>query len=144
MLPIPTWALFALWMLVVLNIAPPGLSFDINTIIRFPLSFPRYLTARIFFGLLSASTVIGTLAIVSADIGIAIANPSLAPWSTLVLAAFALANIFFTRMVLFCVVRWLSTRRTREIFTAFFLFSPPAFQSIILNFNPHPHAPHHP
>src|SRR5258705_378521 len=74
MLPLLTWAIFALWMLVVLNIAPPGLSFDINTIIRFPLSFPRYLTARIVFGLLSASTVIGTLAILSADIGIAIAN----------------------------------------------------------------------
>src|SRR6266550_298676 len=98
MLPLLTWAIFALWMLVVLNIAPPGLSFDINTIIRFPLSFPRYLTARIVFGLLSASTVIGTLAILSADIGIAIAKPSLAPWAMLVLAAFTLANIFFTRM----------------------------------------------
>src|ERR1700736_403839 len=75
-LPILTWAIFAVWMLVVLNISPPGLSFDINTIIRFPLSFPRYLTARIFFGLLSASTVMGTLCILSADIGIAIANPS--------------------------------------------------------------------
>src|SRR3981189_763082 len=121
MLPLLTWAIFALWMLVVLNLSPPGLSFDINTIIRFPLSFPRYLTARIVFGLLSASTVIGSLAIISADIGIAIANPSLAPWSTLVLATFALANIFFTRMVLVWVDRWLSIRRAREIFTAFFL-----------------------
>jgi ABC-2 type transport system permease protein len=143
MLPILTWGLFALWMLVVLNISPPGLSFDINTIIRFPLSFPRYLTARIVFGLLSASTVIGTLAIVSADIGIAIANPSLAPWSTLVLAAFALANIFFTRMVLVWVERWLSTRRTREIFTAFFLFASLGFQYINLNFNPGLQGRHH-
>ncbi len=143
MLPLLTWAIFALWMLVVLNIAPPGLSFDINTIIRFPLSFPRYLTARIFFGLLSASTVIGTLAILSADIGIAIANPSLAPWSTLVLATFALANIFFTRMVLVWVERWLSTRRAREIFTAFFLFASLGFQYINLNFNPGLQGRHH-
>ncbi len=143
MLPLLTWAIFALWMLVVLNIAPPGLSFDINTIIRFPLSFPRYLTARIFFGLLSASTVIGTLAILSADIGIAIANPSLAPWSTLVLATFALANIFFTRMVLVWVDRWLSTRRAREIFTAFFLFASLGFQYINLNFNPGLQGRHH-
>src|SRR5258708_3705623 len=143
MLPILTWAIFALWMLVVLNIAPPGLSFDINTIIRFPLSFPRYLAARIVFGLLSASTVIGTLAILSAAIGIAIANPSLAPWSTLVLAAFALANIFFTRMVLVWVERWLSTRRAREIFTAFFLFASLGFQYINLNFNPGLHGRHH-
>jgi ABC-2 type transport system permease protein len=143
MLPILTWAIFALWMLVVLNIAPPGLSFDINTIIRFPLSFPRYLTARIVFGLLSASTVIGTLAIISADIGIAIANPSLAPWSTLVLGTFALANIFFTRMVLVWVERWLSTRRAREIFTAFFLFASLGFQYINLNFNPGLQGRHH-
>jgi ABC-2 type transport system permease protein len=143
MLPILTWALFALWMLVVLNISPPSLSFDINTIIRFPLSFPRYLAARIVFGLLSASTVIGTLAIVSADIGIAIANPSLAPWSTLVLAAFALANIFFTRMLLVWVERWLSTRRAREIFTAFFLFASLGFQYINLNFNPGLQGRHH-
>jgi ABC-2 type transport system permease protein len=143
MLPILTWALFALWMLVVLNIAPPGLSFDINTIIRFPLSFPRYLTARIVFGLLSASTVIGTLAVLSAAIGIAIAKPSLAPWSTLVLATFALANIFFTRMVLVWVERWLSTRRAREIFTAFFLFASLGFQYINLNFNPGLQGRHH-
>ncbi len=133
MLPLLTWAIFALWMLVVLNIAPPGLSFDINTIIRFPLSFPRYLTARIVFGLLSASTVIGTLAILSADIGIAIAK----------LASFALANIFFTRMVLVWVERWLSTRRAREIFTAFFLFASLGFQYINLNFNPGLQGRHH-
>jgi ABC-2 type transport system permease protein len=143
MLPILTWALFGLWMLVVLNISPPGLSFDINTIIRFPLSFPRYLAARIVFGLLSASTVIGTLAILSAAIGIAIAKPSLAPWATLVLAAFALANIFFTRMVLVWVERWLSTRRAREIFTAFFLFASLGFQYINLNFNPGLQSRHH-
>jgi ABC-2 type transport system permease protein len=142
-LPILTWALFAVWMLVVLNIAPPGLTFDINTIIRFPLSFPRYLAARIVFGLLSASTVIGTLAILSAAIGIAVAKPSLAPWATLVLAAFALANIFFTRMALVWVERWLSTRRAREIFTAFFLFASLGFQYINLNFNPGLQSRHH-
>jgi ABC-2 type transport system permease protein len=148
MLPILTWAIFALWMLVVLNISPAGLSFDIDTIIRFPLSFPRYLTARIFFGLLSASTVIGTLSIIAADIGIAVARPSLALWSTLLLATFGLANIFFTRMLLEWVERWLSTRRSREILTAFILFASLGFQYINLNFNPglqgrHRHASNH-
>ncbi len=135
-LPLLTWGIFVLWMLVVLNISQPGLSFDINTIIRFPLSFPRYLTARIFFGLLSASNVIGTLAIISADIGIAIARPSLAPWSTLVLLAFALANIFLVRMLLVWVERWLLTRRSREILTAFILFASLGFQYFNLSFNP--------
>ena len=132
----------------VLNISPPGLSFDINTIIRFPLSFPRYLTARLFFGLLSAANVIGTLALIAADIGIAIARPSMAPWSTVLLATFALANIFMTRMMLVWVERWLSTRRAREVFTAFILFASLGFQYLNLNFNPglqgrHHHAPNH-
>jgi ABC-2 type transport system permease protein len=142
-LPLLTWGIFALWMLVVLNISAPGLSFDINTIIRFPLSFPRYLTARIFFGLLSASNVIGTLSLISADIGIAIARPSLAPWSTLVLLAFALANIFLVRMLLVWVERWLLTRRSREILTAFILFASLGFQYINLNFNPGLQGHHH-
>jgi ABC-2 type transport system permease protein len=143
MLPILTWALFALWLLVLLNLSPPGLSFDINTILRFPLSFPRYLTARIFFGLLSASTVIGTLSVISAAIGISLARPSLALWSTILLAIYAFSNIFFTRMMLVWVERWLSTRRAREILTALILFGSLGFQYINLNFNPGLQGRHH-
>jgi ABC-2 type transport system permease protein len=148
MLAILTWSIFGLWLVVLLNISPPGLSFDINTILRFPLSFPRYLTARIFFGLLSVSTVIGTLCLIAADLGIALARSSLALWSTLVLAIFALANIFFTRMMLVWVERWLSTRRAREILTALILFGSLGFQYININFNPglqsrHHHVPNH-
>jgi ABC-2 type transport system permease protein len=143
MLPLLTWGIFLLWQIVVLNVTPPGLSFDINTIIRFPLSFPRYLTARLFFGLLSASNVIGTLALVAADIGITLARPSLALWSTLLLGTFAIANILFNRMILVWVERWLSTRRAREIFTAFILFASLGFQYINLNFNPGMQGRHH-
>ncbi len=144
MLAFLTWGLFALWLFVLLNISPPGLSFDINTILRFPLSFRRYLTARVFFGLLSAANVIGTLALISAAIGITIARPSLAVWSTILLAIFALSNIFFTRMMLVWVERWLSTRRAREIFTAFILFASLGFQYLNINFNPgFQHGRHH-
>jgi ABC-2 type transport system permease protein len=143
LLPLLTWAIFALWLLVLLNISPPGLSFDINTILRFPISFPRYLAARLVFGLLSAANVIGTLALIAADIGIGIAQPSLILWSTLLLATFALANIFFTRMMLVWVERWLSTRRAREIFTAFILFASLGFQYININFNPGLQNRHH-
>ena len=143
MLALLTWALFGLWLLVLLNISPPGLSFDINAILRFPLSFPRYLAARIFFGLLSASTVIGTLSLVSAAIGIGIAQPSLAVWSTVLLASFALCNIFFTRMMLVWVERWLSTRRAREVLTALILFGSLGFQYLNLNFNPGLRGGHH-
>ncbi len=144
LLPILTWAIFVIWQVVVLNIAAPGLSFDINTIIRFPLSFPRYLTARVFFGLLSASTIIGTLCLIAADIGIGIAKPSLVPWATLLFATYALSNIFFTRMILVWVERWLSTRRARELLTAFILFASLGFQYININYNPgFQHGRHH-
>jgi ABC-2 type transport system permease protein len=136
MLPVLTWAIFALWQLVSINIAPPALSFDINTIIRFPLSFPRYLTARLFFGLLSAANVIGTLAALAADIGLAIARPSLLPWATLLLATFALSNILFTRMIFAWIDRWLSTRRARELLTAFILFASLGFQYLNVTLNP--------
>jgi ABC-2 type transport system permease protein len=144
MLSFLTWGLFALWLLVLLNISPPGLSFDINIILRFPLSFRRYLTARVFFGLLSTANVIGTLAVIGVCIGVAIARPSLALWSTILLAIFALSNIFFTRMMLVWVERWLSTRRAREILTAFILFASLGFQYINVNFNPgFQHGRHH-
>jgi ABC-2 type transport system permease protein len=131
-----TWSIFALWQLVSINISPPTLSFDINTIIRFPISFPRYLTARLFFGLLSASNVIGTLALLSADIGIGIARHSLLPWATLLLALFAVSNIFFTRMIFAWVDRWLSTRRARELLTGFILFASLGLQYLNVTFNP--------
>jgi ABC-2 type transport system permease protein len=150
MLPALTWGIFLLWQLVSINIAAPSLSFDINTIIRFPLSLQRYLAARLFFGLLSAANVIGTLALIAAAIGIAIARPSLALWSALLLATFALANIFFTRMAFAWVDRWLSTRRARELFTAFIIFGSLGFQYLNVTFNPglqngrHPHPSHLP
>jgi ABC-2 type transport system permease protein len=122
MLPVLTWGIFLLWQLVSINIAQPNLSFDINIILRFPLSFPRYLAARLVFGLLGASNVIGTLALVAADVGLGIARPSLLPWSTLLLAVYALTNIVFTRMIFAWIDRWLSTRRAREVLTAFILF----------------------
>ena len=148
MLPALTWAVFVLWQLVSFNISPPALSFDINTILRFPMSFPRYLAARLVFGLLSASNVIGTLALISADVGIGMARLSLLPWATLLLAAFAVANIFFTRMIFAWVDRWLSTRRARELLAAFLLVSSLGFQYLNVTFNPgmqkHHHASHLP
>ncbi len=143
MLPLLTWGIFLLWQLVSINIAQPGLSFDINVILRFPLSFPRYLAARLVFGILSASNVIGTLALLSADIGVGIAKPSLFPWATLLLAIYALTNIIFTRMIFAWIDRWLSTRRAREALTAFIVFASLGFQYLNVTFNPGLQGSHH-
>ena len=142
-LPVLTWSIFALWQLVSINISPPSLSFDINILLRFPVNFPRYLAMRLFFGLLSASNVVGTLALIAADIGIGMARYSLLLWATLLLGAFAAANIFFTRMVFAWVDRWLSTRRARELLTGFILFASLGFQYLNATFNPGLASGHH-
>jgi ABC-2 type transport system permease protein len=143
MLPLLTWGIFILWQLVSINIAQPNLSFDINVILRFPLGFSRYLAARLIFGLLSASNVIGTLGLLAANIGIGIAKPSLLPWSTLLLAIYALTNIIFTRMIFAWIDRWLSTRRAREVLTAFVLFTSLGFQYLNVTLNPGLQGGHH-
>jgi ABC-2 type transport system permease protein len=143
MLPLLTWGIFILWQLVSINIAQPNLSFDINVILRFPLGFSRYLAARLIFGLLSASNVIGTLSLIAADIGIGIAQPSLLPWSTLLLAIYAVTNIIFTRMIFAWIDRWLSTRRAREVLTAFVLFASLGFQYLNVTLNPGLQGSHH-
>ncbi len=148
-LPALTWAIFLLTQLISINISPPALSFNVDILLRFPLSFPRYLAARLFFGLLSASNVVPTLALLAADIGLSIALPGLAVWATVLLSAYAIANILFTRMIFAWIDLWLSTRRARELFTAFIVFASLGFQYLNVTFNPglqnHHHAnPHLP
>jgi ABC-2 type transport system permease protein len=118
------WLIFALQIIVSINISPPGLSFDPESLIRFPLNFSRYLTIRLFLGLLSASTVVGTLAFLGAATGIAIADHGLAPIAYAAALSLAVCNMLFVRMLFAWIDRWLSTRRARELFTILiFVFS---------------------
>ena len=102
------WGIFLLQIIVSINISPPGLSFDPESLIRYPLSFPRYLTIRLFLGLLSASTVVGTFALIAAAAGTTVARPDL--WLSAFGAAVALAlcNMLFIRMLFAWIDRWLS------------------------------------
>ena len=118
------WGIFVIQILVSVNISPPGLSFDPDSLIRYPLAFPRYLTIRLFLGLLSVSTIIGTCALLGAATGITIANPALAVVAFPAAISLALCNMLFVRMVFAWIDRWLSTRRARELFTGLiFAFS---------------------
>ncbi len=130
------WAIFALRVLVSVNLSPPGLSFDPESLIRFPLTFPRYLTVRIFLGLLAASTIIGTLALLGAATGAAVADPSLAPIAFAAALALALADMFFIRMIFAWIDRWLATRRARELFTGLIILGSVGIQYINFTFNP--------
>jgi ABC-2 type transport system permease protein len=129
------WAITALQIIVSINIAQPGLSFDPESLIRFPVSFPRYLVVRLFLGLLSASTIVGTCALLAAALGTTIARPDL---GLIVFAAailLAIANMLFIRMIFAWIDRWLSTRRARELFTGVIILFSIGIQYLNVTFN---------
>jgi ABC-2 type transport system permease protein len=108
-----------LWQFVAVNgtsMAAAISSFDPSSLLRFPLRFGRYLVLRLLLGFLTLSTIAGCLALVSCMIGIAVANPSLAPAAIVVLSVYAAMNIFLARMIGAWSERWLATRRAREVF----------------------------
>ena len=105
---------------------------------RYPLPFGRYLVLRILLGLLTASTIVGCLCLLAASIGIAVADSSLTLPAFVVLAVYALMNIFFARMLAAWAERWLATRRAREIFGVLMAFFVIGVQYFNLG-----RAPHH-
>ncbi len=129
------WAIFVLQILVSVNLSPAAQSFDPETLIRFPLSFPRYLTIRLFLGLLSPSTIAGSCSLFTAALGASIAQPALAPIVFSAAFALALNNMFFVRMIFAWIDRWLSTRRARELFTGVVILFGIGIQYLNVTFN---------
>jgi ABC-2 type transport system permease protein len=109
-----------LWQFVSVNglsIAAAIPSFDPASLVRFPLRFGRYFVLRSLLGLMTPSTIVGCLALLAAAVGIGIANKSLALPALVVMAVYALMNIYLTRMIGAWMERWLANRRFREIFS---------------------------
>ena len=129
------WLLFALQVVVSVNIAPPALPFEPSSLIRFPLSFVRYLAVRVVLGLLAVSTLAGTLGLLSAAIGVSVARPVLAPLAFAAALSLALTNMLFVRMIFAWVDRWLSTRRARELFMGVFFVTMLGVQYLNVTFN---------
>lgn len=118
-------AITLLWQFVAINglsIAASLSSFDPSSLARFPLRFGRYLVLRTLLGLMTPTTVVGSLALMAAAVGIGIANPTLALPALAVMALYALMNIFLTRMIGAWMERWLVSRRFREIFGVLMAF----------------------
>ena len=109
-----------LWLFVSVNghsVAAAVPNFDPASLVRFPLRFGRYLVLRTLIGLLTPSTIVGCLALLAAAVGIGVAKSALALPALVVLAVYALMNIFLTRMIGAWMERWLANRRFREIFS---------------------------
>jgi ABC-2 type transport system permease protein len=122
------WSIFTIHLFISVNVMPGIAGFDLTTLLRFPISFAQYLAMRLFFGLFAISTIVATLCLASAAVGLGLANHEIFPWAALVLAVFALHNVFFIRMALAWVDRWMATRRAREIFGAIVLIASLSFQ----------------
>src|SRR5208337_3541916 len=108
-----------LWQFVSINglsIAATIPSFDPASLVRFPLRFGRYFVLRSLLGLMTPSTIVGCLALLAAAVGIGVADASLALPALVVMAVYALMNIYLTRMIGAWMERWLANRRFREIF----------------------------
>jgi ABC-2 type transport system permease protein len=90
------------------------------------------LVLRTLIGVLTPSTIVGCLALLAAAVGIGVAKPALALPALLVLAVYALMNIFLMRMIGAWLERWLANRRFREIFGALMALTVVGFQ--FLNF----------
>ena len=129
------WAITLLQIFVSINLSAPGLSFDPEALIRFPLTFSRFLVVRLFLGLLSASTIIGTAALLATAVGITVARHDLALIAFTAAVLLAVTNTLFVRMVFAWVDRWLSTRRARELFTGVIILSSIGIQWVNVTFN---------
>ncbi len=123
------------------NIAAAISSFDPSSLIRYPLRFGRYLVLRTMLGLLTPSTIVGCLSLMAAAVGIGVAKPALAVPAVIVLAAYALMNIFLTRMIEAWMERWLANRRFREFFGMLMALFAVSVQ--FLNFQRAPMHGHH-
>jgi ABC-2 type transport system permease protein len=130
------WGITLLQIFVSINLSPQGMSFDPESLIRYPVTFSRYLTVRLFLGLLSASTIVGTCSLLAAAIGITVARHDLA-WIAFGSAILlAITNMLMVRMAFAWIDRWLSTRRARELFTGLIIFFSVGIQWVNVNYNP--------
>jgi ABC-2 type transport system permease protein len=121
LLAIPLWIIFALWQFIAVNTSTTAPSFDLSSLIRFPIRYRDYLLIRLSFGLLDPPTLAGLACLFAMSVGITIAAPELLPWAAFGLVIYAVCNILFSRMVYSWMERWLAQRRTRELLTGVIL-----------------------
>ena len=136
------WILLLAWQFfAALAPALAGQNPDLSHLLRYPVSFGSWILLYLLYGIAAPSTIIGLLWTTAIAIGITVARPDQALWTLLTLALFAFFNLLLSRMILAWIERWMAQRRTREIFTAVFLFLALAAQV----FNPvyHQNSRHH-
>jgi ABC-2 type transport system permease protein len=120
-LPILFWVVFLVWQALPIALASFQEQFDLNGLLRFPVSFKAFYLLHLVFGLVDVPALLGGICSIGIGIGVALARPDLILWILLVLAIFTAFNIFTARAILAWLDRWLAQRKTREIVSALFL-----------------------
>ncbi|MGA8740916.1 MAG: hypothetical protein WB561_06995, partial [Terracidiphilus sp.] len=115
------WTVLLVWQVLPIALASFQEQFDLNGLLRFPVSFGSFYLLHVVFGLVDVPTILGGICSLGILVGVTLARPGLFLWTALVLAAYALFNILLARTVLAWVDRWLSKRRSREVVSAIFL-----------------------
>jgi len=120
-LPALFWTVFLVWQVLPIALASFQEQFDLNSLLRFPLSFGSFFLLSIAFGLVDVPAILGGICCIGIWTGVTLARPALWGWTALILAVYAVFNILLGRAVLAWVDKWLAKRRTREIVSALFL-----------------------
>jgi ABC-2 type transport system permease protein len=124
------WIVFLFWQIYPIFAASVGAQFDFSNLLRFPLRFASFLALNLVYGLFDPGAVASVFWLFAMGIGLGFARPALLPWALLVLVAFAAMNLFFARMLLAWIEKWLARRRTREIMGFVFILLIISFQLI--------------
>ncbi len=118
--PVLFWIVCFLWQIVPISMVSFQQQFDPGGLLRFPVSFGGYYLLHLIFGLVDASTIMGSFCCTGLLIGVSVVRPDLFGWMALALIFFAMFNVFLVRAIFAWIDRWLAQRRTREILTAVF------------------------
>ena len=116
------WPIFAMWQFLPIMLASYRENIDLTHLLRFPLSFPRYVALFVIFGLVELPAALATIALCGLYIGIVAARPELWAATLAAFAFFALGNLLLTRAIFAWLDRMLAQRRTRELLGMLFLF----------------------
>ena len=109
------WIIFLFWQIYPIFAASVGAQFDFSNLLRFPIRFSSFVALSLIYGLFDPGAVASLIWLFCMWIGLIFARPMMFGWGLLVLLAFAAMNLFFARMLLAWIEKWLARRRTREI-----------------------------
>ena len=114
------WPVFLFWQMFPVMASALTETMDSSELLRFPLNYRAYVLVRLAYGALDPATALGSLWLIGISLGIGWAQPSLLPWTVVILTLFGAVNLMLTQMIFAWVERWLAQRRTREIFAVLF------------------------